>query len=69
MLFNKKIQTDCAYCERGFLLSNKENCICKKYGAVKRRYKCRKFKYNPLLRRPERQPVITISEQFESDFS
>lgn len=58
MLFNKKIRQDCAYCENGFLLSNKESCICKKYGAVERRYKCSKFKYNPLLRQPEAHPVL-----------
>ncbi len=58
MIFRKKISPDCAYCEYGFILNNKENCICKKYGAVKRRTKCLKFKYNPLLRQPEPFPLL-----------
>lgn len=64
MLFNKKIPEDCAYCERGFLLNNKENCICKKYGAVKRRYKCSKFRYNPLLRQPEAPQIIETNKDY-----
>lgn len=65
MLFNKKMPTDCAYCEYGFLLTNKENCICKKYGPVKRRYKCSKFRYNPLLRQPEKAPEIVSDGEYD----
>lgn len=64
-MFRKKIQPDCAYCARGYLLSNKEHCICKKYGFVVRRNKCRAFQYDPFLREPSVKPQLLRPDHFD----
>lgn len=54
-LFGNNIEPDCSYCDH--CISDGENRIC-----IKNRYiengKCRKFKYDPLLRKPFRAPVL-----------
>lgn len=61
-MFRKNIQPDCAYCRRGYLMNNQEHCVCKKYGLVLRRSKCRAFQYDPLLRQPSVKPELPFDE-------
>lgn len=55
-LFGNNIEPDCSYCD---------HCIADESGSricMKNTYleggKCRKFKYNPLLRKPFKPPVL-----------
>ncbi len=55
-LFGKNISPDCQYCDycvidiQGAQICTKNRCMVKG--------KCRKFSYNPLLRKPFAQPVL-----------
>ncbi len=53
-MYGKKIETDCAYCKHGYVLKNGDYTICDKAGVVIRKFKCRKFRYDPLKRIPSR---------------
>ncbi len=55
-LFGKNVTVDCSYCD---------NCITNSDGGqicIKNKFidngKCRKFSYNPLLRKPFKPPVL-----------
>lgn len=60
-LFGNKPEPSCEYCKNGTLLFNEDDVVCSKYGFIKRKVTCSKFKYNPLKRTPK-------SANFESDF-
>ena len=68
MLFRKKMEPRCAYCEKG---SNLENgmvaCIHK--GVVEDTFHCRRFRYDPLKRTPPRPAVLNTGRLEEKDFS
>ena len=61
-MFKRNISVDCDYCGNGYLLENREHCVCKKYGVVMRRFKCKKFDYNPLQRQPSRHVVPSADD-------
>ena len=67
-LFGKKdISASCSYCVHGRIAPNKESILCKKAGLVDVDYSCKKFKYDPLKRQPQRpRPIIKYEED---DFS
>ena len=67
-LFNKKdITPSCSYCAHGRLAPDKESVLCYKKGVVSLDYSCKKFKYDPLKRKPIRPRAIEIFEV--SDFA
>ena len=67
-LFNKKdISPSCSYCSHGRPAPDKESVLCYKKGIVSLDYACKKFKYDPLKRKPLRPKAIEKFE--ESDFS
>ena len=51
-LFNKQIEPNCSYCANGYVMNDEETCICEKYGFIQRKTDCKKFKYQPLKRKP-----------------
>ena len=68
MLFNKKIDPCCSYCSTGTRISETE-VACLKRGIVSAAGQCRKFKYDPLKRRPP-DPAAPVSGKFTGeDFS
>jgi hypothetical protein len=67
-LFNKSdITPSCSYCVHGRFSPNKESILCLKKGVVGLDYSCRRFKYDPLKRKPIRPRTIETFE--ESDFT
>ena len=51
-LFKKNIPPSCEYCEIGKQISN-DSVICIKFGVTQFKNNCKKFKYNPLKRKPK----------------
>jgi hypothetical protein len=68
MLFFKKIEPRCDYCERGTLLSG-QKVLCIKKGITKPEGHCRKFRYDPLKRIPARPTVPDFSRLNNNDFT
>ncbi len=64
MLFKKKdeslpdIPRCCGYCESATIISDEGNVLCAKKGIVSCEYKCRKFVYDPLKRKPRALPPL-----------
>lgn len=58
-LFNKKKYTArCDSCFHGRLSADKESVLCVKNGIMMPGYCCKKYKYDPLKRRPDRPPEL-----------
>ena len=55
MLFRKKIERRCQYCARCAKLGQ-DTALCTKKGVVLLDGSCRRFRYDPLKRKPK-QPV------------
>lgn len=68
MLFQKKIDPRCVYCQRCAPLDD-ENVICLKKGVVPVGFHCRAFRYDPLKRVPPRPAALDLSRLKEEDFS
>lgn len=67
MLFNKKIDPSCSYCEKGSRISETE-VICVKRGIVSSNHACRKFSYDPLKRTPPAPVKLKTDDFSEDDF-
>lgn len=68
MLFSKKIEPRCAYCQRGANLSESE-VMCLRKGIVSASSQCRRFKYDPLKRVPPKPQALTLPKFSEEDFA
>lgn len=68
MLFRKKIQKSCEYCQNGTKLED-DQYLCTKRGVVMHRDKCRKFKYDPCKRVPSKPKAMDFQKYDEHDFS
>ena len=68
MLFRKKIQKSCAYCQYGTKL-NDEQVLCIKKGIVALDGKCRKFTYDPCKRIPAKPKALDFEKYNEEDYS
>ena len=68
MLFRKKIQKSCAYCQYGTKL-NDEQVLCIKKGVVPTDGKCRKFAYDPCKRIPAKAKALDFEKYNEEDYS
>lgn len=51
MIYDKEIDRVCAFCQKGEALTE-DLILCRRYGPVTPEYSCRKFRYDPLLRKP-----------------
>ena len=52
MLFRKKIDRYCTYCQFAGRV-DEETMVCQHYGIVPCDHRCRKFRYDPLKRVPD----------------
>ena len=68
MLFRKKIEKSCAYCNNGTVISG-EQVLCTKKGVVSVCGKCRKFKYDPCKRIPTKAKALNFAQYNEIDYS
>jgi len=68
MLFRKKIERSCAYCQHGTKL-NDTQILCAKKGVRSIEDQCRKFKYDPCKRIPAKARALDFSRYNEEDFS
>lgn len=68
MLFRKKINRYCGYCQHGAAMSD-DQILCSKRGVVAASYCCRKFRYNPCKRIPPKMKSLDFEKYQETDFS
>lgn len=68
MLFRKKIERSCSYCQHGTAM-NDGQILCAKKGIVVPEYSCRKFVYNPCKRIPPKMKALNVDKYDEIDFS
>ncbi len=68
MLFRKKIERSCTYCEYGTKL-DEEQVLCMKKGIVPAGKKCRKFSYDPCKRVPVKPKALDLQKYDDADFS
>ena len=67
MLFEKKMDPRCAYCQRCAPL-DEESVMCIKRGVVPAGFHCRAFKYDPLKRVPPRPAAPDFSRLKDEGF-
>ena len=67
MLFEKKMDPRCAYCQRCAPL-DEESVMCIKKGVVPAGFHCRAFKNDPLKRVPPRPAAPDFSRLKDEDF-
>jgi len=68
MLFDKRISPSCQYCRHGKIIDN-NSAVCIKRGIVDADSFCRRFKYDPLKRKPDPPLCFCASDFSEEDFS
>lgn len=68
MLFRKKIERSCVYCQYGTKL-DEDSILCSKKGVKSIDDKCRKFKYDPCKRIPAKARALDFSKYEEEDYS
>lgn len=68
MLFRKKIERACTYCQYGTKL-DEETILCAKKGIKAPEDKCWKFLYDPTKRIPFKAKAVDFSKYEENDFS
>lgn len=68
MLFRKKINRSCSYCQRGTAMGD-EQVLCTKCGVVSEYSSCRKFRYDPFKRIPPKMKAFDVDKYKETDFS
>ena len=67
MLFNKKIEPQCAYCKRGKTV-DPNTVLCRKRGVTRPEDSCPSFRYEPLKRVPPTAAMPNFSRLKEEDF-
>lgn len=68
MLFRKKIERSCSYCQFGTKLE-KNQILCVKHGVVSAYYACRKFEYDPCKRIPPKAKALDFEKYNDEDFT
>ena len=67
MLFVKKIEPSCSYCQRGKAVTP-DTVLCKKKGVIPLAGACSAFRYDPLKRVPPRPARLKTGELKREDF-
>ncbi|MPM78911.1 hypothetical protein SDC9_125926 [bioreactor metagenome] len=67
MLFDKKIEPRCSYCQKSVCLEP-ELVLCVKKGVMPAGERCSAFRYDPLRRVPPRAPAPDFSRLKDEDF-
>jgi len=65
-VFGKNIPPACEYCAKGKLSKDHTKVLCERKGIMSLNSKCFRFKYDPLMRRPSREPELP--EYYAADF-
>lgn len=68
MLFRKKIERSCSYCQYGAYLENGK-VLCSKKGFKTVDDHCRRFKYDPCKRIPPKAKALDFSRYDQEDYS
>lgn len=68
MLFRKKIERSCSYCQYGAHLENRK-ILCVKKGLCSVEDSCNKFRYDPCKRIPVKAKALVFSKYDHEDFS
>lgn len=68
MLFRKKIERSCSYCQYGTYLENRK-ILCSKKGCKTVDDSCRRFKYDPCKRIPPKAKALDFSRYDNEDYS
>lgn len=68
MLFRKKIEKSCSYCQYSAKLDG-EQMLCSKKGITSVDGRCMKFRYDPTKRIPSKPKALDFSKYDEEDFS
>lgn len=68
MLFRKKIDRSCSYCQYGTQVED-GMILCSKKGLRSLDEKCYRFKYDPCKRIPPKAKPLDFSKYDEQDFS
>jgi len=68
LLFRKKIDRYCTYCQFGAKI-NDDQVICQKCGIVPASHQCRRFRYDPLKRVPARSKTQDFTKYNDKDYS
>ncbi|MEG1239766.1 MAG: hypothetical protein RSD46_00300 [Oscillospiraceae bacterium] len=68
VLFEKKIDPLCLYCERGCALGDDE-ILCIKKGVVSPGFHCHAFRYDPLKRTPPKPAAVEATGLSQEDFT
>lgn len=58
ILFGKNITPACGYCENGRDTADGAMILCNRIGIVSPYYRCRKFVYSPIRRKPRALPKL-----------
>lgn len=66
-LFNQDITPACEYCEHGGDSDDETMIECRRNGLVSPYFRCAKFKYSPLRRKP--RPLPRLPKMNPEDFS
>lgn len=66
-LIGSNIQPKCEYCKHSVALQESDTVLCPLAGVTVSDNACKKFKYDPLKRKPRSAPVLT--QYSEEDFS
>ena len=67
MLFRKRIEKSCSYCQYGTSLGDGLT-LCIKRGVVSSDRKCRKFVYDPINRVPVKPKTLDFTKYNEEDY-
>lgn len=68
MLFRKKMERACVYCQKGAQLEE-DLILCTKKGLRNPDDKCWRFQYDPCKRIPRKAKALDFSQYEERDFS
>ena len=68
VLFRKKHPRSCTYCTRGTVMDGTQ-VLCQKRGFVPTEHACRKFKYDPCKRIPNKPKALNFKKYTQDDFS
>ena len=67
VFFSKSIEPSCSYCRFGQLCRGTDTVVCEKRGLSSADENCRRFRYDPIKRKPKKIRVIEkiSKEEFE----
>lgn len=68
MLFRKKMERQCGYCENGATLEDGQ-ILCSRKGLRMPQDKCLRFRYDPCKRIPKKAKALDFSKYDQEDYT